>query len=92
MTFPEFIRTGRIGYMKNGTKISVSLGESELQTLDSLVSELNLRSRSEGMREAIHALRRQSLAAAYDECFSDPEWQKEAILWDSVAADGIRDA
>lgn len=78
--------------MKNGTKISVSLGQRELEVLDDLVAELDLSSRSEGMREAILALRRQSLAKAYDECFSDPDWQTEAALWDSLSGDGFHDA
>lgn len=83
---------GSIAGMKNGAKISVSLGRRELQVLDDLVSELDLSSRSEGMREAIFALQRQSLAKAYDECFGDPEWQEEASLWDSLTADGLPDA
>ena len=78
--------------MNNGTRISVSLGRNELKTLDNLVSELDLRSRSEGMREAILALQRESLAKAYEECFSDPEWKKEAALWDSLADEGLDNA
>ena len=77
--------------MKNDRKISMSLGQGELQTLDNLVADLGLRSRSEG-REAIRALQRESLAKAYDDCFSDPEWQQEAAQWDTLSNDGLTDA
>ena len=78
--------------MTDVAKISVSLPRSDMETLDALVSEYKFQTRSQGVRAAIRALQRESLARAYDSCFSDPTWKAEAEQWDVVSGDGLADA
>jgi hypothetical protein len=73
-------------------KLSVSLPDEDVATLDDYAREQGLRSRSAALQRAIGMLRHPALeqdyAAAWD------EWQAsgEEAAWEATAADGLADA
>jgi len=73
-------------------KLSVSLPEEDVATLDEYAHTSGLTSRSAALHHAIQLLRytdlEQDYAAAWD------EWQSsgDQVLWEAAAADGLADA
>ncbi len=73
-------------------KISVSLPEGDVKTLDDFAESAGLPSRSAAVQVAVRALRSAELeddyAAAWD------EWEKsgDQAAWDNTAGDGLADA
>ncbi len=69
-------------------KISVSIPEEDLATLDTYAEAHQLPSRSATIRQAIRMLRGSELIVDYVAAFED--WSDEdAEVWDAVAGDGL---
>ena len=69
-------------------KLSVSISDEDVETLDAYAASHRLPSRSAAIRRAIRLLRTSDLVPAYVAAFE--EWSDEdAALWDSVAGDGL---
>lgn len=71
-------------------KLSVSLPESDVATLDEYVRATGLSSRSAAIQRAIRALRRAELEREYEEATEDWEASGEGRLWDTAVGDGLR--
>ncbi len=69
-------------------KISVSISDEDATFLDSYARENSCPSRSAAVHEAIQALRRDRLAEAYSDAWSDWEESGEADAWETVVGDG----
>ena len=69
-------------------KISVSIPDEDVATLDAYAETHQLPSRSATIRQAIRMLRRSELIVDYVAAFED--WSDEdAEVWDAVAGDGL---
>ena len=69
-------------------KISVSIPEEDVATLDAYAEAHQLPSRSAAIRRGIRLLRTSNLVLDYVAAFE--EWSDEdAELWDTVAGDGL---
>ena len=69
-------------------RISVSIGEEDIATLDAYAQAHRLPSRSATIRQAIRLLRTSDLVLDYSAAFE--EWSEpEAELWDTAAGDGL---
>lgn len=69
-------------------KLSVSLPESDVKTLDSYAAATGLRSRSAALQHAIRLLAQADLDQAYADAWD--EWEADAGTdWETVAADGL---
>ncbi len=73
-------------------KLSVSLPEEDVATLDRLVAEAGLESRSAAVRRAIQALRLSALESQYAAAFEEWAGSDDDELWDPTAGDGIAHA
>lgn len=72
-------------------KISVSIPDEDLATLDAYAETHRLPSRSAAVQRAIRLLRRPELVLDYVAAFE--EWSdEEAELWETVTGDGLETA
>ena len=68
-------------------KLSVSIPNEELETLDRFVREAKLESRSAGVQYAIRALASRELGDSYAQAWQEWEAGGDAALWDTSAGD-----
>ncbi|WP_419862963.1 ribbon-helix-helix domain-containing protein [Candidatus Poriferisodalis sp.] len=69
-------------------KISVSIPDEDVETLDAYAQAHQLPSRSATIRQAIRLLRTSDLVLDYSTAFE--EWSEaDAALWDTAAGDGL---
>ena len=69
-------------------KISVSIPDEDVETLDAYAQAHQLPSRSATIRQAIRLLRTSDLVLDYATAFE--EWSEaDTALWDTAAGDGI---
>ena len=73
-------------------KLSISLSEDDVATLDRYVAATGLTSRSAGLQVAIRQLRDSELDSAYVAAWEEWEASGDAGSWDATRADGLGDA
>jgi Arc/MetJ-type ribon-helix-helix transcriptional regulator len=73
-------------------KLSVSLSEDEVATLDRYASAAGLGSRSAAIQQAIRLLGDPELEDSYAAAWEEWEASGDAAAWDSTTADGLVDA
>ena len=73
-------------------KLSVSLPEEDVATLDDYARAHGLSSRSAALQRAIRMLRNPELEQDYAAAWDDWEASGEEAAWESTAADGLADA
>lgn len=73
-------------------KLSVSLTDEDVATLDEFARTTGLRSRSAALQRAIGMLRHLELEQDYEAAWNEWEASGEQAIWDASAADGITDA
>lgn len=73
-------------------KLSVSLSEDDLATLDRYVDEAGLESRSAGVQHAIRRLRDPELEADYAAAWQEWAAAGEEEAWATTSSDGLADA
>ncbi|HJQ42496.1 MAG TPA: ribbon-helix-helix domain-containing protein [Jatrophihabitantaceae bacterium] len=73
-------------------KVSVSLPDDDLVTLDEYAHARGLPSRSAAVHHAIQLLRQSDLEQDYAAAWDEWEASGEEALWASVADDGFADA
>lgn len=71
-------------------KLSVSLSETDVATLDRYVADQGLESRSAGLQQAIRLLPGQDLSEAYAASWDEWESSGEAAAWEATVDDGLR--
>lgn len=71
-------------------KLSISLSETDVATLDEHVREAGLPSRSAAVQRAIRALTHHQLEQDYTAAWKDWDDSGDREGWESVAADGLR--
>ena len=72
-------------------KLSVSLPEEDVRFLDTYSHSASLASRSAAIQAAVQQLRELLLADEYEQMFLDPDYLREASVWDVTSADGLTD-
>ncbi len=70
-------------------KLSVSLGELDVEFLDSYASEHGVPSRSAAVARAVALLRAEVLSDAYEQAAAEWSADPDAELWDVAAVDGL---
>ena len=73
-------------------KISVSLPEEDVATLDEYAHTSGLPSRSAAIQHAIRLLRHPDLEQDYASAWDAWESSGDQALWETTAADGLTDA
>ncbi|MFT4164794.1 MAG: ribbon-helix-helix domain-containing protein [Microlunatus sp.] len=73
-------------------KLSVSLPEEDVATLDEFASATGLRTRSAAVQYAIRLLRRAELESDYEAAWAEWEQSGDQQTWDVASADGLGDA
>ena len=73
-------------------KLSVSLSESDVASLDTYARAAGLKSRSAAIQQAIRLLGDPELQSAYEEAWHEWEASGYAETWESATADGLADA
>ncbi|MBA2696331.1 MAG: ribbon-helix-helix domain-containing protein [Ornithinimicrobium sp.] len=73
-------------------KVSVSLPEEDVSTLDEFARSSGLASRSAVVRHAIHLLRLPDLEDDYAAAWEEWESSGDQAAWESAASDGLADA
>ena len=73
-------------------KLSVSLSNSDVATLDEYVRRTGLASRSAALQRAIGLLRTADLEREYADAWDEWRVSGEDEVWDAAAADGLDDA
>jgi hypothetical protein len=73
-------------------KISVSLSDDDIATLDEYARSAGLRSRSAAMQHAISLLRHPEIEEDYAAAWEEWESSGERAAWESTTADGLADA
>jgi antitoxin MazE9 len=73
-------------------KLSVSLPDEDVATLDEYARLSGLRSRSAALQHAIRLLRHPALEDDYAAAWEEWEASGERAAWEAVTADGIPDA
>ena len=73
-------------------KLSVSLSESDVASLDTYARAAGLKSRSAAIQQAIRLLGDPELQSAYEEAWQEWEASGDAETWESATADGLADA
>lgn len=73
-------------------KLSVSLSESDVASLDTYARAAGLKSRSAAIQQAIRLLGDPELQSAYEEAWQEWEASGYAETWESATADGLADA
>lgn len=72
-------------------KLSVSLSDNDVATLDAYVEHAGLPSRSAGLQRAVRMLRHPTLEEDYDRAWSD--WTTEdQDEWENAVDDGLSNA
>lgn len=70
-------------------KLSVSLPDEDVATLDRYLTEEGLPSRSAALQQAIHHLRDRRLADDYEAAWAEWEDSGDAALWGQATGDGL---
>ena len=73
-------------------KLSVSLSEDDVATLDEYAKAAGLRSRSAAVQRAIRLLRQQDLDEAYATAWQEWQASGEQAAWEGTVVDGLVDA
>jgi antitoxin MazE9 len=73
-------------------KLSVSLPEEDVATLDEYAQSSGLPSRSAALQHAIHLLRHVDLEQDYASAWDEWESSGDQALWEATAGDGLADA
>lgn len=73
-------------------KLSVSLTDDDVATLDEYVRTAGLPSRSAAVQQAVRQLRQRDLQRAYAEAYAEWDASGERAWWEASAADGLDDA
>ena len=73
-------------------KLSVSLPEEDVATLDSYARAQGLTSRSAALQRAIRMLRHPELEQDYATAWAEWEASGDEAAWEATAADGLADA
>jgi len=73
-------------------KLSVSLPDEDVATLDEFARTAGLPSRSAALRHAIKLLRLPALERDYEAAWDEWEASGEQVAWSTTSADGIGDA
>jgi Arc/MetJ-type ribon-helix-helix transcriptional regulator len=73
-------------------KLSVSLSERDVETLDKFAHAAGLKSRSAAIQQAIKLLGDPELEDAYAAAWLEWEASGDAGSWEATAADGLPDA
>ena len=73
-------------------KLSVSLPDEDVATLDDYARSQGLRSRSAALQRAIRMLRNPELEQDYAAAWDEWEASGEEAAWEATAADGLADA
>ena len=73
-------------------KLSVSLSESDVATLDKYARAAGLKSRSAAIQQAIRLLGDAELQSSYEAAWQEWEDSGDADAWESATADGTADA
>jgi Arc/MetJ-type ribon-helix-helix transcriptional regulator len=73
-------------------KLSVSLPEEDVATLDDFAAAAGLRSRSAAVQRAIGLLRRQDLEREYEAAWDEWSQAGDDDAWSATAGDGLLDA
>lgn len=73
-------------------KLSVSLPEEDVATLDEYARSQGLRSRSAALQRAIRMLRNPELEQDYAAAWQEWEASGEEADWEATTADGLADA
>ena len=73
-------------------KLSVSLPDEDVATLDDYARAQGLKSRSAALRRAIRMLRHPALEQDYAAAWDAWEASGEEAAWEATAADGLADA
>ncbi|BBZ67313.1 antitoxin MazE9 [Mycolicibacterium insubricum] len=73
-------------------KLSVSLSDDDVSTLDAYVARIGLPSRSAGVQRAIQMLRHPDLEKDYAEAWGEWDAGEDSESWDNVIGDGLADA
>ncbi len=73
-------------------KLSVSLPEEDVATLDEYARSQGLKTRSAALKHAIRMLRNPELEQDYAAAWDEWEASGEEAAWEASAADGLADA
>jgi Arc/MetJ-type ribon-helix-helix transcriptional regulator len=73
-------------------KLSVSLPDEDVATLDEFVRTAGLSSRSAAVRYAVRMLRLPELEQDYEAAWNEWEASGDGTVWSVTAADGVADA
>lgn len=73
-------------------KLSVSLSDEDVETLDTYVQRVGLPSRSAGLQRAIRMLRHAEIEDDYAQAWSEWSDDAESAVWDGAVGDGLNDA
>jgi Arc/MetJ-type ribon-helix-helix transcriptional regulator len=73
-------------------KLSVSLPEEDVATLDNYARAQGLKSRSAAVQRAIRMLRHPALEQDYVAAWDEWAASGEEAVWEAAAADGLADA
>jgi Arc/MetJ-type ribon-helix-helix transcriptional regulator len=73
-------------------KLSISLPDEDVATLDEYARASGLRSRSAAVQRAIRLLRHPALEQDYGAAWDEWESSGEHAAWETTTADGIADA
>jgi Arc/MetJ-type ribon-helix-helix transcriptional regulator len=73
-------------------KLSVSLADEDVATLDEYVRRHGLKSRSSAVQHAVRMLRHPDLEQDYAAAWEEWSASGEQAAWDATAADGLVDA
>lgn len=73
-------------------KLSISLSDEDVATVDRYAEAMGLRSRSAAIQRAIQLLADPGLDEAYATAWIEWEESGEADAWQTTAADGLGDA
>lgn len=73
-------------------KISVSLSDQDLATLDEYAAQAGLGSRSAAVQHAIRLLGANRLGDDYEAAWAEWETSGDAALWEQTVGDGLADA
>jgi hypothetical protein len=73
-------------------KLSVSLSDEDVATLDEYVKRTNLPSRSAGLQRAVQMLRHPDLEDDYAQAWAHWSADDSSVAWETTMDDGITDA
>lgn len=73
-------------------KLSVSLSDEDVATLDEYVKRTNLPSRSAGLQRAVQMLRHPDLEDDYAQAWAQWSADDSSVVWETTTGDGITDA